>query len=340
MARALVASGAGRIALESRPPLEPGPGSVVVAPRTVGMCGTDLEIVDGAIDPAFVRYPLVIGHEWAGVVVRSGDGRWAPGQPVVAEGIVPCRVCARCVAGDTNLCDVYDEVGFVRDGAAADEILVPSGLVHALAPGVGLEHGALVEPASVVYRALARAVRGPGLECLVVGDGTVGLLAAHLAQLWSPARTVVAGQRREQEPLVRAAGADALVDAAPVASFDLVVEAAGTPGAVCSALRAAKRGGTVVLLGLPPHGSTVAVEPADLVNNDLTLHASFGYTSAAWRAVVSLVNSGRLRPGFLVTHRFPLERYAEALDVLRSPVLGARGKVVLEVGELVAEQGR
>ncbi|MCU1495887.1 MAG: Alcohol dehydrogenase GroES domain protein, partial [Acidimicrobiaceae bacterium] len=330
MTRALVVGGAGKLGLEERAALEPAPGSVVVAPRVVGLCGTDLEIVDGAIDPAFVRYPLVLGHEWAGVVARPGDGPWAEGQPVVVEGIVPCRVCAHCVAGDTNLCDTYDEFGFTSDGGAADEILVRADLVHALAPGIDLEHGALVEPASVVYRALARAVAGPGLDCLVVGDGTVGLLAAHLLQLWSPASTVVLGQRPEQETLARAAGADALVDSVAPAAFHLVVEAAGTGAAVESALRAAKRGGTVVLLGLPPHGSTFPIEPADLVNNDLTIQASFGYTSVAWRRVVALVNSGRLRPAFLVTHRFPLERYADAFDALRRPAPGVpRAKVVL-----------
>ena len=112
--------------------------------------------------------------------------------------------------------------------------------------------------------------------------------------------------------------------------YDLVVEAAGTTSAVLTALAAARRGGTVLLLGLPPHGATAAVPVDDLVNNDLTIRASFGYTSDAWRDVVTLLNAGRLDLGFLVTHRFPLGEWAAALEMLRDPDPGTpRGKVLL-----------
>ncbi|MCU1489783.1 MAG: 2-desacetyl-2-hydroxyethyl bacteriochlorophyllide dehydrogenase [Acidimicrobiaceae bacterium] len=324
--------GAGGARLEDRPVPANGPGEIVVVPKVVGLCGTDLEIIDGRIDPGYVRYPLVLGHEWAGVV-ESGSDRLRAGAPVVVEGIVPCRVCARCVSGDTNLCETYDEMGFMRDGAAGGAVSVRADLVHPLANDVVLEHGALVEPAAVVYRALARSVAGPGLRCLVVGDGTVALLAANLLQLWSPASVTVAGQRPEQRSLVLAAGADSfVVEAPPLGAFDLVVEAAGSPQAVSTALASVERGGTVVLLGLPEHGSQVAVEPADLVNNDVTIVASFGYTSRAWTEVVALLNAKRFVPGFLITHRFPLDRFDEALEVLRHPVPGAaRAKVVLEL---------
>jgi L-iditol 2-dehydrogenase len=113
--------------------------------------------------------------------------------------------------------------------------------------------------------------------------------------------------------------------------YDLVVEAAGSTSAVLTALAAARRGGSVVLIGLPPHGDTAAVPVDDLVNNDLTIRGSFGYTSTAWRDVVALLNSGRLRLDFLVTHRFGLRDWADALDALRGPV-SPRGKVMLTIG--------
>jgi len=93
----------------------------------------------------------------------------------------------------------------------------------------------------------------------------------------------------------------------------------------------ARRGGSVVLVGLPPHGDTAAVPVDDVVNNDLTIRGSFGYTSSAWAGVVALLNSGRLRPGFLVTHRFGLPDWAEALDALRGSA-SPRGKVMLTIG--------
>jgi threonine dehydrogenase-like Zn-dependent dehydrogenase len=104
------------------------------------------------------------------------------------------------------------------------------------------------------------------------------------------------------------------------------------PAALVHPLAAGRRGGTVVLLGLPPHGDTAALAVDDAVNNDLTIMGSFGYTSSAWRAVVTLLNAGRLRPGFLVTHRFALADFRQAIVTLRG-TRSPRGKVLLRVQE-------
>ncbi|MGH3123667.1 MAG: alcohol dehydrogenase catalytic domain-containing protein, partial [Streptosporangiaceae bacterium] len=190
-AEALVVSSPGVMALEQRARPVPGPGEVLIRPAVVGLCGTDLDILAGRIDPAYVRYPLVLGHEWSGTVLASGSGSVPPGTRVVAEGIVPCGHCAQCRAGQTNLCETYDEMGFTRDGAAAGYAVVSETLVHPLAPSVSMAAGALVEPASVVYRGLASITVKPGGRALVVGDGTVALLAAALLGLWSPAEIVM-----------------------------------------------------------------------------------------------------------------------------------------------------
>jgi threonine dehydrogenase-like Zn-dependent dehydrogenase len=321
---ALVVRAPGEVALEERAAPAPGPGEVLIRPDVVGLCGTDLDIVAGRVDPAYTRYPLVLGHEWSGTV--------ASGSRVVAEGIVPCGHCARCREGQTNLCATYDELGFTRDGAAGGQLAVATSLVHAIDPGVSAEDAALVEPASVVYRALAGSKVAPGCRALVVGDGTVALLAVRLLGLWSPGEVVMLGRREGQAVLASTAGA-ARFETSPAAAggeYDLVVEAAGSTGAVLTALAAARRGGSVLLLGLPPHGETAAVPVDDLVNNDLTVRGSFGYTSSAWRDVVALLNTGRLELAFLVTHRFGLADWKQALDALRGTD-SPRGKVLLEV---------
>ena len=330
---ALVVRTPGDVALEERDAPVPGPGEVLIRPDVVGLCGTDLELVAGVVDPAYTRYPLVLGHEWSGTVVSADRPELAPGTRVVAEGVIPCGHCVRCRAGDTNLCATYDELGFTRDGAAQARLAVDASLVHAIAPGASAEDAALVEPASVVYRALAGSAVAPGCRALVVGDGTVALLAVRLLQLWSPGEVVMLGRREGQAALAGAAGA-ARFDTSPAAAggdYDLVVEAAGTTGAVLTALGAARRGGSVLLLGLPPHGETAAVPVDDLVNNDLIVRGSFGYTSSAWRDVVALLNAGRLEHAFLVTHRFPLADWAQALEALRGPD-SPRGKVLLTMG--------
>jgi len=206
----------------------------------------------------------------------------------------------------------------------------------------------LAEPAAVAWRGISRVRPVPGERFAVVGDGTVGLIAAHLLGLFSPSAVVVVGQRAEQAGLAFELGATRfeLAGSADLEGrFDLVVEAAGTPGAVESAFRLARRGGRILLLGLAGNGVTAALPVDDVVNNDLVITASFGYTTAAWADVTGLLGSGRLRLGPLITHRFPLDSYADAYATLRhstgsqgtgsqgtgSQGTGPRGKVLIEV---------
>ncbi len=146
------------------------------------------------------------GHEWSGVIEAVGPDVTGlePGQRVIAEGIIPDRVCA---AGRTNLCEVYDELGFTRAGAAADQILVPAQAVHVLGEEVSLLEAALAEPAAVAWRAIGRGSPRPGERIAVVGDGTLALIAAHLLTLYSPAELVVFGQRPAQADLAAELGA-------------------------------------------------------------------------------------------------------------------------------------
>ncbi len=324
----LVVVAPGDVRLQRRPPLIPAGGELLVEPDLVGLCGTDLEIIDGLIDPAYIRYPLALGHEWTGFV--AGDSPLA-GRRVVVEGIIGCGHCAGCSAGETNLCDTYDEIGFTRDGAAAGQIAVPARLAHPLEPAVAAQDAVLTEPSAVVYRGLVRAGVTPGGRALVIGDGTIALLAVTLLSLWSPAEIIMLGRRPGQAALAAASGATRFVtEPAGAGGFDLVVEAAGAAEAAAVALAAARRGGTVLLLGLPPHGQTVALAPDDVVNNDLAILGSFGYTARAWRDVVTLLNSGQFRPGFLVTHRYPLADWEQAIASLRGAD-SPRGKVLLEI---------
>ncbi len=330
--RALVIASPGSIGLQDVPELVPGPGEVVARPAYTGICGTDLELLAGVVDPAYVRYPLVLGHEWSGVIEAVGPGVTGlePGQRVIAEGVIPDRVCAECVRGNTNLCAVYDEIGFTLPGAAADQVLVPAQVVHVLGASVSLLEAALTEPAAVAWRAIRGGEPVPGERVAVVGDGTVALITAHLLGLYSPGELIVCGQRPAQAELAAELGATGFTVGDPGGCFDLVVEAAGTAGAVERAFGLARRGGRVVLLGLAGNGVTALLPIDDVVNNDLRISASFSYTSAAWAEVTALLGSGRLRLAPLVTHRFPLDAYEEAFAVLRESS-GPRGKVMLDV---------
>ena len=306
--RALVVDRPGEIALVERAELEPGPGEVVLRPAFCGVCGTDLELLDGDLDPAYVRYPVTIGHEWSGVVEAVGPGVEGveAGDRCVAEGIVPCGDCSNCRAGATNTCDVYDEIGFTREGGASDQVLVPARLVHRLADEVALEGAALVEPSSVVLRALQKANPLAGARVVVIGDGTIALLAAHLIGLWSPAEVVVVGRRSDQAELAVQSGATRFtVDDGEARDADLAIEAAGAVDggrSRRSARRAAAGRSRSSVCRRPAEPSScrrTAGEQRPHARRELQLH------HGGVGRVVGLLNEGRISPGAIVTHRFP-----------------------------------
>lgn len=328
--KSLVARGAGAISLESGPVPPVPDGHLLVEPIAVGLCGTDLEIIEGTIDPLFIRYPVAIGHEWSARIVRDPSGRLQADSIVAVEGIIPCGSCAQCRSGETNLCTTYDEIGFTRDGGASQLVSIPAGQAHPLSKSVDPEVAAMIEPGSVVYRGLSRLDITEGSRALVIGDGTIAMLAAYLLHLWSPAKISMLGLRPPQQDLALKAGVtEFFTDESSLGTeFDICIEASGSPAAPLMGLEHLRRGGRLLLLGLPPHGQTTPIAIDALVNDDITMTGSFSYTSAAWNKTVELANSGVFNPGFLVTHRFALEDWQGAIDALRG-AQGARGKVLL-----------
>ncbi|MFZ4895700.1 zinc-dependent alcohol dehydrogenase [Plantibacter sp. Mn2098] len=334
--RALEVSAPGRIGIVDRSvagvgPARNEPDSVLVRPRLVGLCGTDLDIIDGGVDPAFVRYPIVLGHEWVGEVVHGdGDDGIGTAELVVAEGIVPCETCHACLDGATNLCETYEEFGFTRDGAATGLLSVPRRLIHPLGRSVGARSAVLAEPAAVVHHAIARAHPRAGARVLVIGDGTIGLLATRLVRASAPEIVVVHGRRSAQEELAMMAGADAFhVDRTPKARhYDLVIDASGNPEAIAGSFSAVRRGGSVVLLGYAGASATAPLPIDDAINREATVTGSFASTAADWRAVVAKLAAGELDLSWLVTHQYPLDDFEAAIAELRRPS-GPRGKIVL-----------
>lgn len=330
--KALVVNEPGDYLVREWPVPRDDDGDVLVASLVAGICGTDLELVDGTIDPHYVRYPLVLGHEWVGRLEHAVAGIGPVGTKVVVEGVIACQECEACRRGASNLCVRYDEIGFTRDGAIAEHVGVPKHLLHRLMDDVDLNDAVLVEPMAVVWRALTRIPLREGLRVAIIGDGTIALLGAHLVRRFAPASVTVIGRREAQRSLAQLAGADLFVVTESSQDFDLVLEASGSIDGVASAIERCARGGMVILLGLPPHGATLALAPDDLVNNDVIVQGSFSYTREAFAAVVSQVNTGDLRPSFLVTHRFDLDDAASAIAALRGGAsVEARGKVVVDV---------
>lgn len=327
--RALVVEGPGVAAVADVPEPDPGPGEVVVAVDAAGICGSDVELLDGRRPAAYVSYPVVPGHEWAGRVVAVGPevAGLAPGDPVVAEGLRSCGVCDRCAEGRTNLCGAgYAETGFTLPGALAERLLVPAGLVHRLPADRPLEPAALLEPAACVASGLLETgLPRPGQRVAVVGDGPLGLLALLLLGTVSPAELVLVGGRPGRSALGARCGATGVVAAgdsdglaALGGRFDAVVEATNHPSGAAAALALLRRGGTALLLGISGLGRA-AIDPDTVSLGQLRVQGGFAASRAAWRWVVELYAAGILDPAPLVTHRFGLDEATGAFAALADP---------------------
>src|SRR5262245_7784766 len=340
--RAIVIEKPNDVALREVETPQPGAGEARVRSVVAGVCRTDIDIVTGALDSRWVRFPVVPGHEWSGVVDAVGEDvrTVEPGQRVVCEGNIGCLSCARCRAGDTHLCERYDAVGFTRSGGWGEYVVVPARILHALPEHVSFEAAALVEPGSCVVKALDRAGIEPAETVGVVGVGAMGALAIRIARLRSPAAIVAYGLRGEELELARTLGADAVVNVAEQdaeaatealvgGGLDVVVETAGAVPAVELSTRLAREGGRVVLLGIAGQDRELVLPADRIALRDLTVYGSVGYTAAAWAKMVELLRARLVDLDPIVTHRFPLDRFEDAF-ALMDERRGVVARIVLD----------
>ncbi|HEU0247909.1 MAG TPA: alcohol dehydrogenase catalytic domain-containing protein [Gaiellaceae bacterium] len=340
--RAIVIDEPNAVALREVETPIPGPGEVRVRSVRAGVCRTDLDIATGALDPRWVRFPVVPGHEWSGVVDSLGEGvpGLEPGQRVVCEGNIPCLSCPRCRAGDTHLCASYDAVGFTRGGGWGEFVVVPARILHSLPDHVSFDAAVLVEPGACVLKALERARIEPSETVGVVGIGAMGALAVRIARLRSPTAIVAYGVRDEELELGLALGADAAVNVArtdaeaetrsiATGGLDVVVETAGAVAAAELSTRLVREGGRVVMLGIAGRGHELTL-PADRIPlRDLSVFGSVGYTTAAWARMVALLGDRLVDLDPIITNRFPLDQYEDAF-ALMDDRRGIVGRIVLE----------
>ena len=320
----------GRHAVLDLPTPRPAPGEILVAPEAVGVCGSDLELAAGRRPAGYARYPIVPGHEWSGRVIGLGTGVHGLelGMPVVAEGVRSCAQCVRCKEGRPNLCSGdYAETGFTHPGALAEALTVPAALVHPLPEHRPLAPAALLEPAACVANALLESglsdtgLPEPSARVAVVGDGPLGLIAVGLLRLCEPRELVAFGRLPDRAGRAAACGATGWALRATGAEpdwrgrFDLVVEATNRPEGARTALRVARRGGTVLLLGISGAGRA-ALDPDLISLGQLRVQGGFSAAPRAWDWTVAQYAAGTFDPAPLITHRFPLERTGQALALV------------------------
>ena len=331
---ALVLTSPGKFEIQRVPVPVAAAGEVLCRIRAVAICGSDPEIIRGDLAGRWPpSYPFTPGHEWAGEVVAVGPDvvGYAPGDRVAGEAHKGCGYCRNCLAGRYNLCENYGRpetghrhYGFISPGAYAQYNAYSVRSLTPLAAGVSFREGALVDTGGASLHGMELSGITPGGTVVVIGPGPIGLIAMRFAKALGAARVIVVGRG----PRLKAAsdkGADATVDIEKVDPVDAVrglseglgvdeaVECSGAPGTFDQAVRMVRKGGRVVLVGVPPDKVREQLPFKYIVHNEIAIHGSRANPNVA-RKIIAMLACGKIAVNDLITHVFPLEDFGKALD--------------------------
>jgi threonine dehydrogenase-like Zn-dependent dehydrogenase len=318
----------GHLELQERPCRPLGWGEALVRVHAVGICATDLHLLDGS--QRFDRIPQVLGHEISGVVEKTGGGvpsHWM-GSRVIVDPVIGCGVCPYCHAGRKLLCKAGGELGTTGgDGGYAEYVTVPAMNLYRWPETLSFEEGAIMEPLNCTWGAFLRAQAQPGESVLIFGSGPAGLLFLALARTSGCAPVFMIGRGEVRLGLAKRFGAtqtwvyrdadlqEKVLQATAGRGPDIVVEASGADKAVGQAFEWVRPGGRVVLYGVSDTGQANILSDR-IVQKDLYVVTGIG-SPLLWDRGVQLAAGGLIDFRSLVTHGFPLEKAEEALSIAR-----------------------
>lgn len=302
--RALIVNDTGRIALDDVPRPH-APGECLIRVRIAGICGTDLQLLDGYAD-----FRGILGHEFVGTVesVASADDFHWVGKRVVGEINVGCGDCAWCDSGEKEHCPTRTVVGIRgRGGAFADYITLPAANLHSVPDAVDDRTAVFVEPVAAACRILEQLAFSERSQVAVMGDGRLGLLVAQVLRTKTPEVTIL-GHHDGKMDVARALGLAARRACADdERRFDVVVEASGRPAALMEAAGFAKPRGIVVMKSTVHGEAPIATWP--LVVNELTL---VGSRCGPFASAIDMLASSAVRVDEMVSRVYALEDHAAA----------------------------
>jgi len=320
--KAVYLEAVGKLSLREVPIPKPGPMEVLVAVKSVGICGSDLHYYEhGRIGDFVVRKPIILGHECAGEVAALGPGvkSLRVGDRVALEPGVPCRRCRQCLCGRYNLCaDVVFMATPPYDGAFCEYVVSPEDFAYKLPAHVSTEAGATVEPLSVGLHAVNLVKLKPGESVAVLGAGPIGLLAVAAAAACGAGEIASVDLLPSRLEAAKRCGASHTVNARNEDASDLlrdwadvVLECVGAQATLQQALDVARRGGRLAWIGMATDVAHVSVAKAQV--KELLITGVFRYANA-YPAAVSLLAAGRVDTAPLITHRFQFPQVAEAME--------------------------
>ncbi len=315
-----------------------GHNDVLIRVKRTAICGTDIHIYqwdDWASKT--IPVPLTVGHEFYGEVVECGVEvkGFNTGDRVSAEGHVTCGVCRNCRAGRRHLCMNSVGVGVNRAGAFADYLCVPAFNVFKLPDAISDEMASILDPlGNATHTALSFDLVGE--DVLITGAGPIGIMAVAIARYAGARHIVITDINDYRLELARDMGASVTLnvtsgsvdqtmqDLGMEEGFDVGMEMSGNPSAFRDTLRTMHHGGKIALLGIPPE--EMAIDWNQVIFKGLVIKGVYGREMfETWYKMSSMLQSG-LNVEPIITHRFALEDYEEAFQLMES---GQSGKIIL-----------
>jgi L-iditol 2-dehydrogenase len=293
-------------------------------------CGTDVKIFQRGYVSGIIEYPTVFGHEWAGDIVKVGEGvSWLKeGMRVRAGNSSPCLRCKMCQKGKPNLCENMMWLW----GAYAQYIKVPQRIVmlntQEIPTHITYEEAAVTEPLACVLHGIEEANIKLGDTVAIIGAGPVGLLHLQTAKKTGAEKIVISDLADERLQVAQKLGADEIVNARrhdPVEKVreftngygaDVVIEAIGLPATWEQALRMVRKGGKVLEFGGCPPGTEINVGTELLHYGEVTVFGTFHATPAHFKKALNLIASGTVKVKPLITRNTNLDEIKETLEIL------------------------
>jgi L-iditol 2-dehydrogenase len=319
-----VAPQPGALELQDVPRPTPRSDEVVINVAGASICGSDLHIAHWHAMAQWTKTPVILGHEFAGIVSETGSAvrSFRPGDAVAVESVIWCGVCPQCRAGKTNVCLERRLFGIHQPGGIAEAVAAPERLLHRLPQGLAPAHAALAEPTTVALHAVLLQPPQAGDVVLITGPGPIGLLVGLIARAGG-ARVLMAGTPADAATRLPAAQRLGLEPLDPklsipdgVARFtdqpvDLVVECSGSGAAIDAALHIVKRGGGVTLVGMPSSG--VELDLAQALRAEISLRPSYFGNWHDFERGLALLASDTIPAGELIAP-YTLDEALRAFD--------------------------
>ena len=324
--KAVVISAPGQVEVTTVDDPTPGPRDVVVDVAACGICGTDLHILDGEFAPTL---PIVPGHEFSGIVVALGTdvdpaaAGIAVGDRVAVDPSLYCMECHYCRIGRNNLCERWNAIGVSKPGAAAEFVAVPAANCVRMPESVDLADAALVEPLSCAVRGYDILRASLASHYLVYGAGTMGLMMMELAKRAGAATVDMVDLNATRLETARELGCTNTVTSADQLSmprgWDVVIDCTGVVAAIEDGLTRVGKGGTFLQFGVSEAEARARFSPYRVYNEEITIVGSMAVLHSYERAAEMFL-AGVLKPDVMISDRYPLDRYPEALDQFKRGV--------------------